>query len=319
MTDDRDGVNIPLSNFDHDDEIDLKELWRILWSGRWVIFVFSLVFACAGVVFALMKPNIYEASVLVAPAQNEGNAPKLANQIGGLATLAGISLGQQSGSKTILAREILHSRAFVTKFIHRHNLTKQIAAAKKWDEEGEQWIFSEEIINPETGEWMLDDMGQSLQPTDWELVKIFMGSHLFIRENKDTGMLTVVVRSVSPMASKQWAQWLVEDINEHMRKLDIETAERRIGYLEKKLDQVDIAGMQQVFYQLIENEMRTVMLANAQKEYVFQVVDPAVVPQEKVAPKRSMICILAILLGGLVGVVWVLVKGYLLKEKAANI
>jgi len=90
----------------------------------------------------------------------------------------------------------------------------------------------------------------------------------------------------------------------------VQEAEASIQYLESKLQETNIAGMQQVFYQLIESETRTVMLANAQKEYVFKTVDPAVVPQEKSEPKRAMICILATLLGGMLGVFLVFLRAF---------
>ena len=73
--------------------------------------------------------------------------------------------------------------------------------------------------------------------------------------------------------------------------------------------------MQQVFYQLIESETRTVMLANAQQEYVFKTVDPAVVPQEKSEPKRSLICIVATMLGGMLGVFIVFVRAFIRTDK----
>jgi LPS O-antigen subunit length determinant protein (WzzB/FepE family) len=74
--------------------------------------------------------------------------------------------------------------------------------------------------------------------------------------------------------------------------------------------------MQQVFYQLIENETRTVMLANAQQEYVFKTVDPAVVPQEKSEPKRALICIVATLIGGMLGVLIVFVRAFIRSDQS---
>ena len=123
-------------------------------------------------------------------------------------------------------------------------------------------------------------------------------------------MVTFSVKSLSPLAAQQWGQWLVEDINEHMRQQDVAEAEARIDYLENKLTDTNIAGMQQVFYQLIESETRTVMLANAQREYVFKTIDPAVVPQEKSEPKRALIAILAIMLGGMLGIFIVFLRSF---------
>ncbi len=100
-----------------------------------------------------------------------------------------------------------------------------------------------------------------------------------------------------------------------MRAQDIEDAEASINYLEAKLDETNIAGMQQVFYQLIESETRTVMLANAQREYVFKTVDPAVVPQEKSEPKRALIAVIATMLGGMLGVFIVFVRAFIRNGK----
>lgn len=77
--------------------------------------------------------------------------------------------------------------------------------------------------------------------------------------------------------------------------------------------------MQQVFYQLIESETRTVMLANAQREYVFKTIDPAVVPQEKSAPKRALIAVLATMLGGILGVFVVLIRAFIRNGKQDDI
>ncbi|WP_337956246.1 GNVR domain-containing protein [Marinobacter subterrani] len=103
-----------------------------------------------------------------------------------------------------------------------------------------------------------------------------------------------------------------------MRREDVTKAEARITYLQDKLDETNIAGMQQLFYQLIESEIRTVMLANAQQEYVFKTIDPAVVPQEKSGPKRALVAVLATMLGGMLGVFAVFVLAFVRNGKAQN-
>jgi hypothetical protein len=139
-----------------------------------------------------------------------------------------------------------------------------------------------------------------------------------VSSNDETGMVTVNVTSLSPPVAKDWAEKLVHDINEHMRAQDVKEAEARIAYLEGKLSETNIAGMQQVFYQLIESETRTVMLANAQDEYIFKTVDPAVVPQEKNGPKRALIAIVATMLGGMLGVFTVFVIAFIRSGKDSN-
>ena len=298
-----------------DDEIDLRQLFATLWAGKWLVIAFTALFAAGGVAFALMKPNIYQASVLVAPANEEGGVKGLSGQLGGLASLAGINLGGGGSNQTVIAKEVLQSRAFLTDFIRRHQLAVPLKAVEGWNKEKQQWQYNREVYNPETQEWLKDDKGASFAPTDWDLVKAFKGNHLSVSESKDTGMLTISIKSLSPAAARDWAGLLVADINEHMRKEDVGTSEARIAYLEGKLRETSIAGMQQVFYQLIESETRTVMLANAQPEYVFKTVDPAVAPQEKSEPKRALIVVLAVMLGGMLGVFVVFVRTFIKSDK----
>ncbi|WP_166264400.1 Wzz/FepE/Etk N-terminal domain-containing protein [Marinobacter caseinilyticus] len=301
---------------DADDEIDLRELFAILWAGKWLIIAVTSLFAMGGIAYALSKPDIYQASVLLAPANEEGGMRGLSGQLGGLASLAGINLGGSGSNQTVIAKEVLLSRAFLADFIHRRKLTVPMMGVEGWNEQALSWNYNRDAYNPETGEWLQDEKGKSLQPTDWDLVKAFKENHLSISENKESGMITLRVKSLSPPAAKQWAQWLVEDINEHMRREDVAEATARIEYLEQKLGDTKIAGMQQVFYQLIESETRTVMLANAQQDYVFKIIDPAVVPQEKSEPKRSLIVVLASIMGSFLGVLVVVIRVLILKRDA---
>lgn len=294
-----------------DDEIDLRELFATLWRGKWIILLFAVVFAAGGVAYALSKPNIYQATVLLAPAQDEGGAGGLKGQLGGLASLAGISLNGGGGaSPTVIAKEVLQSRAFLRDFIHRHDLSVPLIAAVAWDDKNEEWILDRDIYDGTSEQWLTDAGGKSQAPTDWDMVKKFKKEHLSLSEDKESGMITLRVKNLSPPAAKDWAENLVRDINEHMREQDVAEAEARIDYLEKKLSETNIAGMQQVFYQLIESETRTVMLANAQSEYVFKTIDPAVVPQEKSEPKRALICVVATMLGGMLGVLVVFIIAF---------
>ena len=297
-----------------DDEIDLRELFSTIWAGKWLIVLLTVIFAAGGFAYALSKPDIYQASVLLAPTEGSGG-PRLGGQLGGLASLAGVNIGQDGTSNTVIAKEVIQSRAFLSDFINRHGLAAPLLGTSGWNMRESRWNYNREVYNPDAAEWRTGEESNSFEPTDWDLVKKFRGEHLSVSENKENGMVTVSVKSQSPVAAQQWAEWLVRDINEHMRNQDIEEAEASIQYLENKLNETNIAGMQQVFYQLIESETRTVMLANAQREYVFKTVDPAVVPQEKSEPKRALIAVVATMFGGMLGVFVVLIRTFVKNGK----
>ena len=76
--------------------------------------------------------------------------------------------------------------------------------------------------------------------------------------------------------------------------------------------------MQAGFFELIQSQTETIMLANASPEYLFKTVDPAVVPELKAKPKRALICVLGALLGGMLGVLIVLVRHFTAKDESAD-
>ena len=82
--------NTQISNH-FDDEIDLRELFAVLWAGRVKIIAITAVFAVASVIYALTLPNQYKATILLSPSQstNSGISGAL-GQLGGLASLAGV-------------------------------------------------------------------------------------------------------------------------------------------------------------------------------------------------------------------------------------
>ena len=194
-----------------DDEIDLRELFATLWRGKWIIILVTIVFAAGGVFYALSKPDIYQSSVLLAPTQDEGGAGGLSGQLGGLASLAGISLGGGGANQTAMAKAVLQSRAFLAGFIHRHNLSIPLMATEAWDMENEKWVINREVYNPEASEWLTDEEGESLKPTDWDMVKTFKGGYLSLTNDEETGMVTLNIKSQSPPVAKEWAEKLVHD------------------------------------------------------------------------------------------------------------
>lgn len=72
--------------------------------------------------------------------------------------------------------------------------------------------------------------------------------------------------------------------------------------------------MQSTFYKLIEEQTKSLMLAEVQEEFVFKVIDPAVVPELKDGPQRMLICMLSTLVGGILGFLIVLILHIYRKE-----
>jgi uncharacterized protein involved in exopolysaccharide biosynthesis len=301
----------------YDDEIDLVELAVTLWKGKWLIIGITAVFAVGAVIVSLMMPNMYRSEIVLAPANAEssGGISALAGQFGGLAGLAGINLGGSGGvDKTTLTLEVMKSRAFIADFIRRHELAVPLIAATGWDFDT-GWEINGELYSQENKLWVREVSGrQPVIPSDLELVEAFRENVLAVSQDAKSQIVRVSVELMSPSEAKKWATWLVEDVNTYMRERDTAEAAKSIEYLQGQLERTSLAEMKQIFYQLIEEQTKSMMLAQVRDEYALKVIDPAVVPETKTSPKRALICIVATILGGMIGVLVVFLVAFFRRE-----
>jgi uncharacterized protein involved in exopolysaccharide biosynthesis len=302
-----------------DDEIDLAELWRALWAGKFTIITISMIFAVASVFFALSKPDIYKASAILAPASSESGAGGLgamAGQLGGLASMAGINLGGGGGvDKTALALEVLKSRSFIETFILKHDLLVPLIASKKWDMTTNTLILDPELYDINTNKWIRVVKGpKKPEPSPWEAYQAF-SNLVTSSQDKTSSIVNIDIEFYSPTLAKQWLMWLIQDINEFMRAQDQIEAKASIDYLTKELANIKVSTMETVFYQLIEEQTKNMMLTMVKKEYVLKTIDPAQVPDTKDKPKRALIVVLGTLLGGVLSVLIVFIRYFSRKSK----
>ena len=292
-----------------DDEIDLVELWRAIWAGKFTIIIISMIFAVASVFFALSKPDIYKASAILAPASSEDSAGGFSGQLGGLASMAGISLGGGGGvNKTALALEIIKSRSFVETFIIKHDLVVPLMASIKWDRASDTLILNEELYDSVNNKWLREVKApKTPEPSSWEAYQTF-SSLVTVSQDKESSMVNIDIEFYSPELAKKWLTWLVQDINEYMREQDQIEAKASIDYLTNQLANIKVATMETVFYQLIEEQTKNMMLTMVKKEYVLKTIDPAQVPDTKDKPKRALIVVLGTMLGGMLSVLIVLIR-----------
>jgi uncharacterized protein involved in exopolysaccharide biosynthesis len=293
-----------------EDEIDLAELWRAIWSGKLLIIVISFVFAVSSIFFALSKPDVYKASILLSPASSDsaGGMGALAGQFGGLASLAGISLGGGGTDKTALALEIIKSRAFLETFIIRHKLLVPLIASEKWDRINDELVVDDEIYDVNSNKWIREvSFPKTVVPSPWEAYQEFL-KLTSVSQDKTTSLVTIEVEFYSPEIAKTWLKLLVADVNDFMRQQDEIEAQSSIDYLTKQLEKTEVSAMETVFYQLIEEQTKNMMLTKVSDEYVLKTIDPAQVPEKKAGPKRALIVVLGTMLGGIVSVLIVLIR-----------
>ena len=310
------------SRDDYDDEIDLRELFALLWDGKKTILSIVFLSGLVSVLVALYLPNKYTAEALLAPRSDSGAGGALgqmASQFGGLASLAGVNLGGLGDQgATVVAIEMLKSREFFGTYLYDEVLI-DLMASEGWDRDSQKVVIDDSIFDAKSATWVRDvSEAFQVKPSIQEAHVKFSKEFLSVSEDKTTGFVTVAVTHYSPAVARDWVTLIVKGVNEAVRARDMEEAEKSIAFLNQQRLKTNLVSLTEVFAELIEQQTKTVMLANASDEYVFQVIEPPVAPELKSEPKRALICVLGTLLGGMLAVVLVLIRHYFRSEAASK-
>jgi uncharacterized protein involved in exopolysaccharide biosynthesis len=264
-------------------EIDLVELWWIIWDRKYLVAATTVIFTALALFYAFTATPIFRASVIVTQVHDTtglGGGSELGGSVGGLASLAGIDLGADSAD--LERQAIMQSRHLIEEFVQRKDVLPLLRANAKGAAAG----------------------------TVWKLVERFRRTVLDIQEDKIKGTMTITMDWADPAVAARWANEFVALANELVRNKAIADASRSVDYLNQQIEHTNSVDVQRVMYNLIEAQTKTLMLANGRIEYAFTIVDPAVTPEVRVRPWRSLMAATGVVLGFLFGSLfaWVRVR-----------
>ena len=296
-----------------EDEINLRELFRTLWKGKWFILAVTAASAAISVAFALSLPNEYQAAAVLTPASasSTSSLSRLAGQFGSLAALAGVNFGAQSDSdQTVFAMELIKSWGFQEQFIRDNQLEVAVYAAKGWSRATNQLVLDPDIYDSTTKKWtrnVRSGDGKTAEPNGFELYQA-LSKRISIFQDKKTNLIKLSVEYYSPNMAKEWVDKLVVAVNRKLQERDRAEAKKSIEYLQEKMNQTNLTEMKSVFSRLIEEQTKNLMLADISDEYVLKTLSAAKVPLEKSKPKRTLICMLGMVVGLFLSVIcWIFI------------
>ena len=269
-----------------DDEMSLRELWNVLWRGKWLIVAVTAVFAIVAVTYALLAGEWYRAEVLLAPA-DERATMSLGGQLGGLAALADIKVG--GGGESAEAIAVVRSRKFARDFIEDFDLLT-VFFADDWDAQRERWRGDDPSKTPEIRDG----------------VKYFHKNIFSVSEDRQTRMVTLAIEWTEPEVAAEWANALVQRLNIRLRERALREAETNVAYLQAEIARTNVVTLQQSIGRLLESELQKLMLARGNEDFAFRIIDGASPPKERVWPKRALIAVIGTFLGGMLAVLGVL-------------
>ena len=308
MTNQKTDISISTTNPSEENiNIYWSELLDVIWNGRKLIIIISSVFAIASILFSLIQTPIFTATALITPAK-QNSATSMLSSYSGIASLAGISLPASEGDDSQLGLDLLDSKIFLQHFINKHSLLPDLMAAKSWNQKTDTLKYDSNLYDSVLGKWI------EAEPTIYEAHERFHNI-MFANEENLTGNITLGIEHVSPKVASQWVNWLVQDINAYIPESRIIETSQRIEFLQKQLAETALTDLRLSINQLIQKQIESLLIMKFTNEFVFKTIDPAMPPQDRTRPKRTLIVILGTLFGLIISILYVLINYFFIKPQ----
>lgn len=296
-------------NTTYDDEIDLKELFSVLWKAKIIIIMITSFFALSSVLYALNLTNLYKSEAILSVAGESMNS-SLGGGLGGLASLTGINLSAGKDKKSVIAIETIQTRDFLRHLMTIENILPSIMAAESYDNQSKKINFNQELYNIADEKWVREPTkNQEAKPSYLEAHKTYLNM-ISVEQDNLNNLISISVEHLSPIFAKELLELIINEANELMRSKDLQDSSEAIMFLNNETSKATLITMREAISQLVQSQLETQMLSKVSKEYVFKVIEPPFIPEVKSKPNRARICVLGTLFGLMISIIFILVRHY---------
>jgi len=277
------------------DDLSFVGLMRLLWTGkRWIVGG-ALLFGGLAAALAFSIAPMYRSEAVLVPVRDDesvGSLAALQGQLGNLVSMVGGgAAGADSGANESLA--VLESRDFIEQFIADEQLLP-VLFSDLWDASAGRWqVKSDEEI-----------------PTFQDGSIFFTDTLYRVRQDRQTGLITLSVDWYEPATAVHWVELLVSRLNARMRARTIAETEKSMIYLSAELGKANEIELRQAINRLIEAQAKQAMFARIRDDFALRVVSRPL-PSDldrPVRPKRFLMVFLGAFGGLLLGISVVLVR-----------
>ena len=268
-----------------EDEINLLDLFMVLVRRKWLIIGLVALTGVAALIISLLMTNIYRSEATIAARETEQSAGKsITGALGGLGGLVASEIGLGGGSDADKIEVLLKSRRLAELVVEKHNLLP-ILFDTKWDSRKKTWI-------------------ETPAPTIQDAYKMIKGDLLKVSRDRKTDVITASIEHKDPQFAKSMMQYYLTELSEGLRAKVLKDAQENMRFLTEQLDRTTDPLLREKIYNMLAKEIEKDTFARAQTYYGFYVLDPPIAPDlnKKAKPKRSLICILSVVVAFFVAV-----------------
>lgn len=298
------------------DEIDLLELFAVIWAGKLTIVIFSVIAVFCASVFLHIADRKYSVSMIFKPVLEESSGPNLYG-LGGLAGLAGISIPSATGSDIAVFQELFSSDEVAQVVFANTDLMSRLFK-DEWD--SENGMFTEPKRS--TSSKLMSKLKVLLtgtnnvyaEPNPTRLRQFLVDSVTQSIDQK-TGFVSFSAQTSSPELIVELVSEAISTTDAFIKNRFINSSEATLVFYTQKLNTARSREHREALAKLMASEEQKLMLASAGSNYVIEPVKLPAISAHPTSPKPSLVLALAFVLGVFSGVGTILIFSAIRKHR----
>ena len=293
-----------------EDEIDLKEVVLALWRGRVMIVFCVLISIGLASTYLRTVPRKFTVSYTLQPVAAEASSSNLSS-LSGLASFAGISLPTGGTSDFQAFQVLLRSEEVAANLMSDEALIQRIFASE-WDERSKTFAAlpkspTQRIVSKVKSVLTGEQSADYLAPNAPRLAK-WLSEKLVSSEDRDTGFLTLSAESEDPELIIEVMVAVTVIADQLIKERIIAEGKGSVDFYQNKILSARSREHREVLAQLIMEAEQKLMLATNGAFFVAKPLTKATISLQPTSPKNSLVLALSVVLGGLLGSAYSLVR-----------
>lgn len=306
-------INKQDTSINYDDDFAMSDLVAIFQKNQKLILATILTFFLASSIFIFTTPNTYQSNTLLSIVDDTeaggSGFQTMATRYGGLASIAGVSLGQDNDSKTDFVIATIRSRNFFEHLVNTLDILPSLVASKSYDINSRKLILDEDIYDEKKKSWIKEKPGMEIAHEQYFL------NYLTVAENNKTGFISLGFEHISPEFSYEMTKNILTEANNIVRMQHMEEAARSLSYLNSALKDTLEIGTKSSITTLIEAQLKIQMLTKVRTNYILRPIDKPYLPERKFAPSRLKFVLLSSFLGFILSMFFAMYLHYFSSNK----
>jgi LPS O-antigen subunit length determinant protein (WzzB/FepE family) len=300
------------------DEIDLRELFLILWKGKYIILLISAIAIGLTSVHLRDLTRKYSVEVTLRPVIETENGPNLSS-FSGLASLAGVSLPTSSSSDFLVYQKLIFSEEVAERLFANQELVLKLFKGE-WNSntkafEGPKRGRIGQLIQLVKTVLTGDEEKKYLPPSPQRLSNLLKDAFK-IAEQKGTGFISISAETSSPDMIIELISNATQETDDLLKERFFVSAEDTLEFYYQKLLTSRSPEHREALAKLISSEDQKLMLASKSSNFVAEPLTMPSVSLYPTSPKSSLVLALGFVLGIFLGAAIVLVRHAIAKPGA---